>query len=379
MLQRVIAVVVLVCLLGLGLVASQWRDRPSKVSGVIEADEIRIGSRVGGRVARVFLEEGSTVRAPGTAIVELEPHDLNAREAEAVALVAACEARLKRLRHGFREEEVRQAQAKVAQMSATREEINRGPRQQEIDAAEARLKVAQALQIRARKEHDRALKLFEANGTVPESELDLTEQELRAAEGEITVRTRELELLQEGSRPEAIDRVEAALDEAKAAWDLVRRGARSEDIDEAEASVAQARAALDVVRAQKKELVIRTPTVGIIESLDLQPGDVVAPGAPVIAILDTSRLWVRAYVPEDIPLQLGQDVEISVNAYPNKKFAGAISYISRQAEFTPSNVQTPEESGKQVFRVKVTLRAGNKQLRAGMTAEVWLQPGRERP
>ena len=69
------------------LMASKWRSEPKTVSGFIEAHEIRLGSRVGGRVAKVLVQEGDTVTA-GQVLVELEPFDLQAREAEARANLA---------------------------------------------------------------------------------------------------------------------------------------------------------------------------------------------------------------------------------------------------------------------------------------------------
>jgi serine/threonine protein kinase len=61
-----------------------------------------------------------------------------------------------------------------------------------------------------------------------------------------------------------------------------------------------------------------------------------------------------------------------VEGFPIDRFAAQLTFISRQAEFTPSNIQTPEERVKQVFRIKVTLKAGDEKLKPGMSADVWL-------
>ena len=91
-------------------------------------------------------------------------------------------------------------------------------------------------------------------------------------------------------------------------------------------------------------------------------------------MIDHRRLWVRAYVPQNrLDVQLGQACYVTVDSYPDERFAAEITYIAQQAEFTPSNVQTPEERSKQVFRIKVTLREGLDRLRAGMAADVWLE------
>ena len=98
--------------------------------------------------------------------------------------------------------------------------------------------------------------------------------------------------------------------------------------------------------------------------------------APVITMTDTRRLWVRAYVPEDmLSIAAGQRVAVSVDSFPDERFAGHIGFIARQAEFTPGNVQTPEDRSKQVFRIKVFLDEGLDRLRPGMAADVWLDEG----
>ncbi len=63
---------------------------------------------------------------------------------------------------------------------------------------------------------------------------------------------------------------------------------------------------------------------------------------------------------------------VTVDSFPGERFAAELTFISRQAEFTPSNVQTPDERIKQVFRIKVELREGLDKLRAGMAADVLL-------
>jgi multidrug resistance efflux pump len=154
---------------------------------------------------------------------------------------------------------------------------------------------------------------------------------------------------------------------------LAANGYRKEDVEQARAMRDAAKAELSAIGQRVRELTIVSPTSGIIEALELQPGDLVAASAPVLSIMDDSRLWVRAYVPESrLDLAVDDPVWVSVDAYPGERFAGRVSFVSRQAEFTPSNIQTPEERSKQVFRIKVTITQGRDRLRAGMAADVWL-------
>src|SRR5205823_1676203 len=100
--QAVALIVIAVALLGV-LLYSQTRKPPLKVSGFVEADEIRVGSRVGGRVKKVQAIEGQAVHA-GDSLVELEPFDFQERRAEAAQLLAGKKADYDRLSAGYRAE-----------------------------------------------------------------------------------------------------------------------------------------------------------------------------------------------------------------------------------------------------------------------------------
>jgi multidrug resistance efflux pump len=354
-----------------GLVASQLRTPRLKVSGFIEADEIRLGSRVGGRVSEVLTEEGARVTR-GRELVKLEPFDLQQRKKEAEATLAARQADYDRLVAGFREEEKAEAKARYEQLAARLRLLKNGPRPQEIEAAHARKDVAEAELVLAQQEFGRLSRLVEQNA-VARQEYDRVEEQLKSAQSMVVVRTRELEIMELGSREEEIEEAQAKLDEAKAAWDLTQRGYRSEEIAQAKAARDAAAAALSASEQRIDELVIRSPVDGLVEAMELQPGDLVQAGAPVLSLMDCRRLWVRAYLPENhLNLTVGQKLWVTVDSYPDQRFAAQLSFISRQAEFTPSNIQTPDERAKQVFRIKATLTEAIDRLRPGMAADVWL-------
>jgi multidrug resistance efflux pump len=352
------------------LLSSKLRSEPLKVSGFLETHEIRLGSRVGGRVAEVRAREGDRVKA-GQVLVVLEPYDLLASEARARAELDARKADLARLTAGYRPQEIARAEARVAELAAAHERLVNGPRKAEVESARAQVEVAEARQTLAERTYERTRKLVESR-TVPQEELDRAVEELQAAKGAYVSRLRELQILEEGSRKEDIASAKARLDEARAALELAVAGYREEEIEAARAGVAAAVASVDVIEARKQELRIAAPTDGSIESLDLEPGDLVGPGSPVMSMTEAGRLWVRAYLPENLALEIGQRVRVTVDAYP-EDFTGEVTYVSPQAEFAPSNVQTPEERSKQVFRIKVTLLDGLDRLRAGMSADVWLE------
>jgi len=348
----------------------QTRIPPFIVSGFIEADVARIGSRVGGRIAEVLVEEGSPV-TKGQPVLRIDPFDLNAQLAQAKSTLAALDAELARLTAGFRAEEIEQARAMRDEAAATLDRLVAGPRPDEINIARDQLKIGQADFDYARSEYERLSRLSEQSQAAP-TELDNALRAYKTAEAKVAEASHKLALLVEGTRKEEIAAARAALTRADQALKLVEQGYRKEDIDRAKAEAAAAKSRVEAINVQLSELTIFSPCDCVVEAVDLQPGDLVGPNAPTIALLDTSNLWVRAYVPESRlgEVVLGGEVPIGVDSFPGERFKSRITFIAREAEFTPRNVQTPEERSKQVFRIKATLQEGTDRLRIGMAADV---------
>lgn len=364
------AVILIVAALIGWLTWNQTRTPPFVVSGFIEADTVRVGSRIGGRIAEVLVDEGSIVE-PGTPLLRIDPFDLNEQLAQSRATLAALEAEFARLKAGYRAEEIEQARAQRDEAAAALERLTAGPRRQEIDFAREQLKVEQAGLDFAKSEYER-LKRLETQAQAAQRELDEALRALRAAEGRTAAAEQTLALLVEGSRKEDIAAGRAALARAESALKLVTEGYRAEDVARAEAEVLAARSRVAAIEVQMRELVVSSPCHCVVEAVDLQPGDIVSPNAPTISLLDQGRLWVRSYVPENRlgQVTLGQDVPVSVDSFPGERFSAKITFIAREAEFTPKNIQTPEERSKQVFRVKATLQPPLDRLRVGMAADL---------
>jgi multidrug resistance efflux pump len=374
--KRLIIPGLAVLMLAVLLAQSRWQSVPPVISGFIEVHSIRLGSLVGGRVAKVHAEEGSEVKA-GQVLVELDPFDLSSREDEARARLAAKQAEYARVKTGFRKEEIIQARHRRGQLKADFDRLADGPRTEEIGAAKARLTAAEAQLVLARQLFQRAERLL-ASKAAARDDVERAAAAVSEAEAMRTVRAQELELLKKGAHKEELAAAKARLEEADAALDLLEAGSRPEDVQAAEAGVAAAQAVLDVLLRQKEELNITAPADGVVESLALRPGDMAAPGAPVISLLEAGRLWIRTYLPESRMLRPGERLAVRVDAFPGETFPGEVSFISRQAEFAPGSIQTPEERSKQVFRVKITLLDGKDRLRAGMSADLVLpEPHRD--
>lgn len=373
MLIRMIVFAAAIVALAGAIYYSQQQTANRMVSGVIEADEIRLGSRVGGRVAIVHIREGDVVE-PGQTLIEFEPYDLLEREQQALAELAMREAELERLQNGLRPEEIQQAEARVAQIRAQLELLENGPRPEEIQAAQERLSAAEAELQLAQREYDRRAKLIQTEA-ISKAELDAAREQFEAARAKREIARNELAILEQGTRPEELAQIRARLKEAELALELARQGNRIEDIRRAQAARDAARSALQAIRIQKQELKITAPTAGRIDALDLHPGDLVAAGAPAATLLTTDRLWFRTYIPQRwMDLKEGQTVSVVIDNFPDQTFPGTVSFVARQAEFTPSNVQTSDERAKQVYRSRLELSDPEGRLRPGMTGNLFLEP-----
>ena len=317
MFKRIIAFLVLAAVLAGVLWYSQREEGGLRVSGYVEADEIRVGSRVGGRVARVSAEEGQRVTA-GQTLVELEPYVLL--------------------------EEKARLTAQHEQLAARLDELVHGPRVQEIASARAELDWALAQEQLARLTQGRIEQTFRG-GAATQDELARAEQELKASQAVTAQRRQAVELLEAGTR--------------------------SEEIAQATAALAAAAAELAAIERQIAELTITAPIAGTIEAMELQPGDLIAPNAPALSILATDHLWVRTYIPERrLDIAVGRAVRITFDSYPGETFAGRVTFVARNAEFTPRNVQSSDERARQMFRVKIAIDEGGERLRVGMLGDV---------
>ncbi len=350
-----------------------WRQSqavPFMVSGFIEADEIRVGSRVGGRIDKVIAKEGSKV-ATNDLLFELNPFDLRDQHAQAQATLASAQADLTRLKAGYRREEIEQTRAKRDQAKNTHDKLVAGPRKQQIEVAQAQLNDARAKLEFAESDFERMKRLQETQQAAP-TEINLATKTLKTAQAELAAREAELSLLQEGTRKEEIAEAAAKLTQAEEALKLLEAGYRPEDVAKAQAEVNAAQARVAAIETQLHELQVVSPCNCLVETIDLQPGDMVNANAPTVSLLDLSNIWVRSYVPEVRlgEIHVGQEVPIRVDNFPNELFRAEIIFIASEGEFTPRNIQTPEERSKQVFRIKAAIKTGLDRLRVGMAADI---------
>jgi multidrug resistance efflux pump len=344
------------------------RSRPYEWSGTVEARTISVGSRVGGRVKDVTAHEGDRVQA-GATLVTLEPGDLDAQRLIAQGDLEVAQANLEKLKRGARPEELDEAKARAQTAVAALEETKTGARIEEIAGANARLVAAQVAVDKAKLDADRAHQLFDSQ-SIARAQVDDADSALHGAIAQRDAAGQVLDQLKNGSRREDIAQAQAKAAEARASAKLVFAGSRVEDINAAHGQVDAAQGRLDQVKTMLDELTIRAPRASRVESLDLRPGDILAPNGTAATLVEDDQLYVRIYVPET---QLGhlhpeQEVPVSVDSFPGRSFKGVVEHINEVGEYSPRNLQTADERANQVFATRVGLREGRDELRAGMAA-----------
>jgi HlyD family secretion protein len=315
------------------------------------------------------VDEGDRVRV-GQPIAKLEARDILEEVALRRAEVEAARAQLTELERGFRPEEVAQAEAVVERARAHLAELLAGSRPQEIEAAEASLRRARAELERWRSDHERQRQLFQ-RGVISAREYESVLAAYRVAEAQVREAEERVKLVREGPRKEQIAQARAALKEAQERLAMLREGPRKETIEAARARLEGAKAALAASETRLSYTTVTSPLNGIVLSKNVEPGEYVAPGTPVVTIGDLENIWLRAYIDEpDLgKVKLGQRVRIRTDTYPEKRYEGRISFISSQAEFTPKNVQTERERVKLVYRIKVDVPNPTMELKPGMPAD----------
>jgi multidrug resistance efflux pump len=340
------------------------------ISGVVEADDIHVGSKVGGRVLKVVAKEGETVKE-GETLVLLEPHELDASLAESQAALRQVEAKYSLLTAGFRQEEIERLDAAAKHAQAELDQLISEPRQRLIDQAAADWMTAKTQAENARKFLKRVEDLAQRE-LIAKQEYDDAQVKADEAEHRMKSARERYDLVLAGARREEIERARERVAENNAKLQQSRSGYRREEIAQAKLEVEAARAKVELIRTQLYETVIRAPIDALVESLDLERGDLVAAGKPVVTLLRTGSLWVRAYLPEARLgfARQGLKVKIRVASFPEKDFIGVIRRIHRQGEILPQNLQTREERVLQVLQTEVVIDDPDHDLRPGMNADV---------
>ncbi|HEX4038392.1 MAG TPA: efflux RND transporter periplasmic adaptor subunit [Acidobacteriaceae bacterium] len=356
-------------------IAFAWVARQGRnvYAGTVETREIEIGSKLGGRVTAVPVDEGQWVTA-GTVLVRFEADQLGAQRVQANAELEQAQANLDKMLRGNRPEEIAQAEATARAAQAAYEAARNGPRPQQIDQARADYSAAQADAANAASFYNRMAQLVKQDIISKQQFDDARDQRDAAAQRAESAR-QHLVLLEAGTRVEDLHAAEARSHQAGAAAALAQRGFRKEDIDAARGRVAQAQGQVAELDTELREATLTAPADAVMETVSVRPGDLVPPGRIVMTMLEASQLWVKVYVPETelAHVHLGQKATVQVESYAGRAFQGSVGQIASEAEFLPRNVQTSSDREHEVFGVKVYVDNAQRALKSGMSATVRLE------
>ncbi|MFQ5341179.1 MAG: HlyD family secretion protein [Anaerolineae bacterium] len=372
-------------------------------SGTIDAETVAITAQYGGRVQEILAGEGDSVSA-GAVLIQLDAALLDAQIGEAEAAVLAVQAQVDQVKAGARPEEISVAEAALAQAKAQQSGAKRGwdnaqaimenPQELEdrIDQARAQVSLAeQSVEQAKAKLH--AAEVQRDGYPNPSSEYVMAQGYVAAAQAALDqaraqyagaqhalqhlldMRDNPIEMeAQVHAAEAAYYQAEAAVAAAQAKLDLLKAGSTPEEVAVAEANLKQAQAAVDALRVQREKIILQAPVEGLIVSRSIEPGEIAAPGATLLRLADLDRVKLTIFVPETQigSVQLGQPVDVAVDAYPGRTFQGKVTLIAHEAEFTPRNVQTQQERTNLVFAVKVSLDNPDHLLKPGMPADATL-------
>ena len=348
------------------------RSTPLAYSGTIETREIEIGSKIGGRVTAVNVEEGDQVPA-NAPLVTFDAPELQAQLAQAQATVLQAQADDNRLHQGNRPQEIAQADATLHENKALLDEAQNGPRPQDIAQAQADYAAAKANAVDAASTYDRMQPLA-AKDIISKQQFDsYTAQRNNTAQLAESAHQR-LAVLQAGTRTEDIQAARDRYQQSLAADQLAHAGFRQQDITAGKGRLAQAQAHVAELEASLREARLLSPADATVETVSVRPGDLVPANQIVLTLLEPSQLWVKVYVPEtDLSrIHVGQSANVTVDSL-NRHFTGRIQEINSSAEFLPRNVQTRDDREHEVFGVKVHIDNPGNVLKSGMSATVTLQ------
>ena len=245
------------------IIFAQWRNqRVNEYSGTVETREIEIGSKIGGRVTEVPVEEGQQVKA-GTLLVRFECDELKAQRVQAAAAQQQARADLDRLLSGNRPEEIEQAEAAARNLGAALEAARNGPRTEEVKQARADYAAAAADAVNSEAFFQRMARLV-ATDTISRQQFDDAKEKRDAAKQRAESARQHLDELEAGTRPEDLRAAEERFRQAQAAAQLARKGFRREDIEAGLARLAQAQGLVAELDARLKEAELTAPADAVI-------------------------------------------------------------------------------------------------------------------
>jgi HlyD family secretion protein len=130
-----------------------------------------------------------------------------------------------------------------------------------------------------------------------------------------------------------------------------------------------------LLRRQINDALVKAPIGGTITTRYYDAGETIPPNAPVVEIIDLSKMWAKVYVSETYlsKIKIGQPAQVKIDG-TSQTLSGAVAWVSAKAEFTPKNILTPESRTALVYAVKISVDNPDGILKHGMPVSITLQP-----
>ncbi len=340
------------------------------LSGRVEGDDSVVAAKTSGRIREIHVREGDTVKA-GDVIAILDDEQAAAREQQARAAAQEAETRITRSKEqvGVLTEQLKQARFTVEQARLDAQgRVHQAEAQ--VATAEANLSQARAGYEQARydlekftrlaksgdvsdRQREQARTTAEAQAAVVES----TRKQVAAARGALTAARGNLE--NPPIRSSQANAVQKQITQAQS------------DVAAAQSDAERASAQLKEAQANRADLTIIAPFDGTIATRAAEPGEVVAPGTPIVTMLDLGKVYLRGFVPEgDIGrVKLGQAARVYLDSNPTSPIDAVVSRIDPEASFTPENTYFRNDRVKQVVGVKLLIKNPTGAAKPGMPAD----------
>jgi HlyD family secretion protein len=258
------------------------RPEPLLVQGEADATRLDIAARVDGRVKDIPVERGQNVPA-GAVLVRIDNPETLAKHEQMVTAKAVAEAQLANVLVGTRVET--------------------------IAARKAELERAQAALVLAQKTYDRTHTLTE-QGNAPQARLD-----------QVT---------------DTLHETERAVDQAKSAYEQAVNGYTKEERAIAKANVEKADADIQSVRSIIDQLVVYAPVASQVYQRNVEPGEYVSPGVPLITLIDLADVWIHFDLREDLvkSLKVGDRFDVRIPALDDRRVTVEVKLIATKGEYT---------------------------------------------
>jgi HlyD family secretion protein len=264
--------------------ASIWylvRGEPLLVQGEVDATRLDLAARVDGRVAEIPVVRGQNIDA-GAVLVRIDNPETLAKNEQALAAKVVAEAQLAN--------------------------INAGTRAEVIAARKAAMERAQASVILAQKTYDRVNQLA-ATGNAPQARLD--------------------------QMTDALHESERAADQAKSAHEQAVNGYTREEHAIAEANVGKALADIKAVQSIIDQMVVYAPVASQVYQRNVEPGEYVSPGVPLVTLIDLNDMWVHFDLREDLvrTLKIGDRFDVRIPALADRRITVEVKLIATKGEY----------------------------------------------